>query len=223
MEAEAMRRVITAIWLGALVCFPEIGSAHPERADAYFLSEQQLPEIEALGIAPSGEPWALFEAFVKRFSVVTSGQFERSSRDIQRVIEARGGDRSTLSFLLLNLFRWNGIDAELALLSTKRNSKHDDRYIEQVLVYVPAIQQYFDPALPLDGQHNSADRTWLADRDWMHFSAALQHKGKAVGRCRDLCVYATGGKLEGEWRDPHAVRIKTIRVPTTETEKGQSK
>ena len=90
--------------------------------------------------------------------------------------------------MLLNLFRWNGIDTELVFLSTKRDSEQGDRYIEQALVYVPALKQYFDPALPFDGQHNSADRTWLEGRARMHFSAALQHKGKAVGRCRDLCL-----------------------------------
>jgi hypothetical protein len=219
-----MRQFIAGIGLGVVICFAGINSAsaYIERADGYFLSEQQLSEMEALGIAPSDDPWALFEAFAKRFSVVTPAEFQRIRPDIRSVAQAGRGDRFALAFVLLNLFRWNGIDTELVFLSTKRDSEHGDRYVERALVYVPALKQYFDPALPFNGQHDSADRTWLDGRGRLHFSAVLHHKGKTVGRCRDLCLHATGGRSEiSGFRDPYAVSVKTIRVPVTHDGKGR--
>jgi hypothetical protein len=216
-----MRRFVAAIGLGVVVSFAAISSAsaYAERADGYFLNEQQLPEVEALGIASSDDPWVLFEAFAKRLSVVIPAESQRSPRDIRSVVEGGRGDRFALAFVLLNLFRWSGIDTELVFLSTKRDSEHGDRYIEQALVYVPALKQYFDPALPFDSQHSSTDRAWLAGRARMHFSAALQHKGKAVGRCRALCLEATAWLYRGgEFRVPNAVSVKTIRVPITGAE-----
>jgi hypothetical protein len=198
-----------------VLCSAEIGRADAERADSYFLNEPQLADIEALAIAPSDDPWVLFEAFAKRLSVVTPPELQRSPRDIRRLAEAGGGDGFALAFVLLNLFRWNGIDPDLVFLSTERHSEHSDRLIERALVYVPALKQYFDPLLPVAGQPDSADRTWLAGRGRMHFFAALlQHNGKAIGRCLDLCLYATGGPPgSGMLHDPYARRITTIRVP----------
>jgi hypothetical protein len=213
---KQMVRVTASIWLTAVITFAGVSSvlADALRADRFFLNEQQLPEIEVLGIAPSDDPWALFEAFGKRFSVVMSAEFQEPSRNIRSVAAAGRGDRATLAFLVLNLFRLNGIDTELAFLSTKRGSGQGDRRIEQMLVYVPALGQYFDPALPFDSQHNSADRGWLEGRERLHFSAALQHKGRAVGRCRDICLHAYGVRSGSDgFRDPYAVRVKTIRVP----------
>jgi hypothetical protein len=220
-----MKQFIVGIGLGVVICFAgnSSASAYAERADRYFLSEQQLPEIEALGIAPSDDPWALFGAFAKRFSVVSPAEFQRSPRDIRSIAEAGGGDRFALAFVLINLFRLNGIDTELVFLSTRRGSEHGDLYVEQAQVYVPALKQYFDPALPLDSQRDRADRTWLEGRSRLHFSAALQHKGKTIGRCPDLCLHATGVRSgSGGFRDPYAVPIKTIRVPVTLENEGGS-
>jgi hypothetical protein len=52
---------------------------------------------------------------------------------------------------LINLLRLNGIDAELVSATVTNESVPADP-IERVLVYVPALDRYFDPALPLEEQ-----------------------------------------------------------------------
>lgn len=220
-----MRRFVSVIFLVVCAFTAGIALAYAEarRVDAYFLSEKELPEIEALEIAPSDAPWVLFEAFGKRFTVATAAEVLETPRSIRGIAAAGRGDRAALTFLLLNLFRLNGIDAQLVFLSAEGDIEHDDRPIEQVLVYVPALRQYFDPALPFDKQHDSTDRAWLSGRGRMYFSAALQHNGKAVGRCRDLCLSVAGSRYRGgEFRVPNAMSVKTIRVPVTHEGEGRS-
>jgi len=214
----AVKLLTVGLSLGLVACLVGIRPAWSEleRADVYFLNEQQLPTVEVLGIAPSEDPWMLFEAFAGRFSIESPEEFRRVPHDIRRLAESGRGNRFALAFALLNLFRWNGIDTELVFVSTTRDSEHGDRYIERALVYVPALKQYFDPALPFDRQHSSTDRAWLSGRARMYFSAALQHKGKAVGRCPDTCMTAAGRNYRGgEFRVPNAVSVKTIRLPVT--------
>lgn len=223
-----MGQFISRIWLVVVICIAGISSAYAERFDKYFLSEQQLPEIEAVGVSPSSNAWVLFEQFAKRFSLIPTADDQGGERDIRRITEAGGGDRNALVFLLLNLFRWNGIDAELVLLSTKLDSELGDDYIEHMLVYVHALKQYFDPTLLPAAQHKSSDLTWLHGRRRMHFAAALRHSGKVIGRCSDLCLSVSGPQRNSHAvghgkSDPYAVRVKTIRVPATGAEKSETK
>jgi hypothetical protein len=55
---------------------------------------------------------AFFEEFAKRFSVVATAESGDKLRDLQSIIRTGGGDREGLTFVLLNLFTRNGIDAE---------------------------------------------------------------------------------------------------------------
>lgn len=206
-----MRRFISVAWL--LAIFFGAGSARAERFDTYFLDESRLSEMESVGIGPSSDVWEIYGQFAKRFVPVDLPKGQSSAHDIRRIVEAGEGDRRALVFLLLNLFRWNGIDAQLAVISTKRGMKRGGTDIEYLLVYVPSLNQYFDPALPPAVQPKASDRTWLEGRRRMHFAAALWHSGKLIGDCSSSCLDADGGYVGSGSPLPYAVRVKTIRVP----------
>lgn len=216
-----MRRVISSAWLAATIFGAGIGSACADRFDTYFLDSSQLPEMEAVGIGLSSDAWEIYGRFAKRFVMVDpAGQ--SSLPDIRRITEAGEGDRNALVFLLLNLFRWNGIDAELALVSTKRGTKSGFPRVEQLLVYVPSLKQYFDPALSPAAQPKSSEKTWLEGRRRIHFAAALWHAGKLIGNCSSSCLYAYGGDVGSGRPLPYAVRVKTIQLPGANDHDGGS-
>lgn len=207
-----MRRVIPLAWLVAIIFGTGISTACADRFDTYFLDDSRLPEMESVGIGPSSDAWDIYGQFAKRFVVVDLARDQSSAHDIRRITEAGEGDRNALVFLLLNLFRWNGIDAELALVSTKRGTKGGAPRVEHLLVYVPSLKQYFDPALSPAAQPKSSERTWLEGRQRMHFAAALWHSGKLIGECSSSCLYAYGGDVGSGKPLPYAVRVKTIQV-----------
>jgi hypothetical protein len=207
-----MRRVIATAWVVAMICGAGISPARADRFDTYFLDESRLPEMESVGIGPSSDAWEIYGQFAKRFVIIDPVRGQSSLHDIRRIAEAGGGDRSALVFLLLNLFRWNGIDAELVLLSTKQGAKRGTPHVELLLVYVPALKQYFDPALSPVVQPRSSDRTWLEGRRRIHFAAALWHSGKLIGNCSSFCLSEYGGDVGSAKPLPYAVRIKTIQV-----------
>ncbi len=76
-------------------------------------------------------------------------------RDIASIVETRGGDCKSLSFLLLNLLRWNNVSAELVLFPSRGEIDPTDVFsfvnIGHVLVYVPALDQYLDPTTVVPG------------------------------------------------------------------------
>jgi hypothetical protein len=207
-----MRRVISTAWLVAMICGAEISSACADRFDTYFLEGSRLREIESVEIGPSSEAWEIYGQFAKQFVVVYPAEGESTAHDIRRITEAGGGDRNALVFLLLNLFRWNGIDAELVLLSSKRGAKRGGPHVEHLLVYVPALKQYFDPTLSPAAQPKNSELTWLEGRRRIHFAAALWHAGKLIGNCSSSCLYEYSGHVSSGRPLPYAVRVKTIRV-----------
>lgn len=207
-----MRRYISLAWLSATIFVAGIGSACAGRFDTYFLDSSQLPEMESVGIGPSSDAWAIYGQFAKRFVVVSPVRDQNSAHDIRRITEAGEGDRNALIFLLLNLFRWNKIDAELALVSTRRGTRSGGPYVEHLLVYVPSLKQYFDPTLSPAAQPKSSEQTWLVGRRRIHFAAALWHSGKLIGNCSSSCLYAYGGDVGGGRPLPYAVRVKTIQL-----------
>jgi hypothetical protein len=104
-----------------------------------FFSDACRQEAEALGIERTSDANALVAAFAGRRpanSPATQGQ----------------GDDCTLpAVALINLLRLNGIDAELVSATMTNESVPADP-TERVLVYVPVLDRYFDPALPLEEQ-----------------------------------------------------------------------
>jgi hypothetical protein len=218
---ERMRLVISLAWLVTIICGAGISSAYADRFDAYFLDESRLPEMESVGIGPTSNAWEIYGQFAKRFVVVSPAEGQPSPPDIRRITEAGGGDRNALVFLLLNLFRWNGIDAELTLVSGKRGTKSGTHHVEHLLVYVPSLKQYFDPTLSPAAQPKSSERAWLDGRRRMHLVAALWHSGKLIGSCSSSCMHAYGGNLGSGSPLPYAVRVKTIQVPGSNDRDGK--
>ncbi len=105
---------------------------------AAFFSDACRQQAEALGITRTSEANALLAVFagLKR-RPANSPAAEGQQRD----------DCSVPAVELINLLRLNGIDAEL-VSATMAPADPSDR----VLVYVPALDRYFDPALPLEEQ-----------------------------------------------------------------------
>jgi hypothetical protein len=140
-----------------------------------FLRQQAtLKYIRTLEFSRSSDPWVLFEEFAKRFSVVATENKPDEPRSLRSIVKAGGGDRDELKYVLLNLFTSNGIDCESVLLGVRqqvapgRESKLG--VVDRVLVYVPAIDQYFDPILPVSNQPKGPDWTSLLEgRHREHF------------------------------------------------------
>lgn len=103
---------------------------------AYF-SDACRREAENLDIARTSDATALLAALRERVTL-PRGDGLYALHDPCR----------TPVILLTNLFRLNGLDAELVFVSmTPRNGTSD-----RVLVYIAALDRYFDPAAPLAKQ-----------------------------------------------------------------------
>jgi len=180
---------------------------------AFFLDEHGLRSLKALDVPHSQNAWALFAELTKRLSAVKTAETRHEPRDIQNIIETQGGDCKALSFLLLNLLRWNGIDAELVLYSNEHDIAPDDIFsfgkIDHILVYVPALDRYMDPTGPL---------TWQPFRDHevrtktrIHVSGILRSPSmEPRNACSDYCIRSPVKKI-----DPYIVHTPTevIRLP----------
>src|SRR5262249_25775273 len=80
-----------------------------------YLPNERLHELTLLEIARSADVVGMFQQFVKRFSYLATSTHPL---ELASIVESGGGDCKSLTFLLLNLLRWNGVDAELVLLSS---------------------------------------------------------------------------------------------------------
>jgi hypothetical protein len=153
---------------------------------AAFFSDACRQQAEALGIARTSDANALLAAFAglqRRPANPPAG----NGRD----------DCKVPAVALINLLRLNGIDAELVSATEAKEAAPADQ-VERVLVYVPALERYFDPALPLDRER--AERKHVL--------------GPALGaNARDACpstcmhVYTAAGNVT----PPVRVKTETIR------------
>jgi hypothetical protein len=108
---------------------------------AAFFSDACRQHAEALGIARTSDANALLAAFAGLQRRPASSPTAGAQRD----------DCSVPAVAVINLLRLNGIDAELVSATTAKEAAPADQ-VERVLVYVPTLARYFDPALPLDEQ-----------------------------------------------------------------------
>jgi hypothetical protein len=110
---------------------------------AAFFSDACRQQAEALGIARTSDANALLAAFAR----LPRPRANAPAADAQR------DDCSVPVVLLISLLRNNGIDAELVSAAMIENGAPVPADpIDRVLVYVPALDRYFDPALPLEEQ-----------------------------------------------------------------------
>jgi hypothetical protein len=107
---------------------------------AAFFSDACRQQAEALGIARTSDANALLAAFAGLQRRPASAPTADAQRD----------DCKVPAVALINLLRLNGIDAELVSATMAEAAPADQ--VERVLVYVPALERYFDPALPLEEQ-----------------------------------------------------------------------
>ena len=146
----------------------------------FFMEPAKLEDLQAAGIQPVPDAEALFKEFTLHFGAVTTSESRTDPRSLASILQTRGGDCKSLTFLLLNLLRWAGIDAELVLESEKHQLNLTDMFsfgqIDHVLVYVPSLDRYFDPTLPAGWQQEQPSRTM---------------RSKEIGRasCRERVSY----------------------------------
>lgn len=144
------------------------------------LYEEAKTDIGAVGISPSSDAWSLFEEFAKRFTLVATVA-EDDLRDLQSVAQTGGGNRFELGFALLNLFAWNGIDTDMVeVLSAPKGDEIGA--VVHLLVYVPALNQVFDPTLPSARQHKGSGWALLDGMRRIHQAYPF---GRRVNECPD--------------------------------------
>lgn len=135
-----------------------------------------MREIARLGIGPSSDANAIFEAFTNRFSM-TEIEHERdfpSVSDIQRIARTGAGKRFELVFVLHNLFVLNHIEAECLYVYRDAEAEPKDNFnnanLEQILLYVPAIDVHFDPTSRLTKQLKEVGDALLEDKHRLYRS-----------------------------------------------------
>jgi hypothetical protein len=167
------------------------------------LYEEAKTDIGVVGINPSSDAWVLFEEFAKRFTIVATVA-EDELRDLQSIAQTRGGNRFELAIALLNLFAWNGIETDMVdVLSGPKGVDGTDH----VLVYVPALDQVFDPRLPLAQQHKGAGWAFLDGMPRIHQAYPL---GRLVSECPDPGTHKFAIRGYYGKRDPDAAKMEAV-------------
>jgi len=143
----------------------------PSRAWSEHLLQARR-EVADLGIDRSPDASVLFDAFVKRFSFIEMPDSQGSPRSIQSITKAGGGNPRELAYVLVHLFTWNDIEAEVVSIYPDsvagRPKKFTSVSSEHTLVHVPAIERYFDPTLRIAQQLKEAGAKWVAERPRIH-------------------------------------------------------
>lgn len=162
---------------------------------AAFFSDACRQQAEALGIARSSDANALVASFVELRGRLANAP----AADAQR------NDCSVGAVALINLLRLNGIDAELVSATMAKEATAPEQS-ERVLVYVPALDRYVDPALPL-AEQGLVDLLLRERAERKHVLGPTLAAG-ARDACPSTCmhVYAPPGN------GPPPVRVKTETI-----------
>ncbi len=156
---------------------------------AAFFSDACRQEAEALGIARTSDANALLAAF--------AGLHRRPAS-----LPAANGrnDCGLPAVAVINLLRLNGIDAELVSATMAKEAAPADQ-VERVLVYVPTLARYFDPALPLEEQRAPACMCTRRQATQRRPSASKPRRSAAAER------------RPFRRRTPHAEEPRVVRGP----------
>ena len=106
--------------------------------------------------------------------------------------------------LLINLLRLNRVDAELAFVFMSRASAADDAppgNIDRILVFVPGLNRYVDPAMPM-GKQAVLDQIIVEKATRMHLLGPSL-AGAAHGGCSNTCMHVYSPRSQS------SVRVKT--------------
>jgi hypothetical protein len=133
-----------------------------------------LRGITTIGIGPSSDPSVLFHEFAKHFSVVpTEEEYDGIPRPFAQIAETGKGNRDELAVMLASLFVRNGIDTEYVQVWSNREARWGHRELgelEHILVYVPALDRYFDPTSRMSAQLTEAGmERWLEEQPRVYF------------------------------------------------------
>jgi hypothetical protein len=163
---------------------------------AAFFSDACRQQAEALGIARTSDANALLAAFAGLRRQPANSPAAEGKRD----------DCSVPAVELINLLRLNGIDAELVSATMAKEAAPADQ-TERVLVYVPALDRYFDPALPLEEQ--SLVDLLVRERAERKHILGPSLAGSGRDACPSTCmhVYTAAGNAT----PPVRVKTETIR------------
>jgi len=207
MRLKALKAAAFALGLGMTVhpqaAMSADGEAMKRLVQSAYFSDVCRQATDALGIAPASEASALLAAFAAI----------RGQRAIGSDVEwpdVQHDDCAAPVVLLINLLRHNGLDAELVFASMAPNGAAADGVpadgassdkIDHVLVYVPAVDRYLDPAAPA-GKQALLDQIIREGARRMHLlgPSLANRVGDA---CVDTCmhVYSPGASS--------SVRVKT--------------
>ena len=158
---------------------------------AAFFSDACRQQAEALGITRTSDANALLAAFAGLRRQPANSPAAEGKRD----------DCSVPAVLLINLLRANGIDAEL-VSATMAPAEPIDR----VLVYVPVLDRYFDPALPLEEQ--SLVDLLVRERAERKHILGPSLAGSARDACPSTCLHVYTAEANAMPR----VRVKTETI-----------
>jgi hypothetical protein len=164
---------------------------------AAFFSDACRQQAEALGITRTSDASALVAAFAG---------LKRQPANSRAAVGQQRDDCTVPAVALINLLRLNGIDAELVSATMAKEAAPADQ-VERILVYVPALDRYFDPALPLEEQ-SLADLLVRERAERKHIlGPSLAGSGREA--CPSTCmhVYTAAGNAT----PPVRVKTETIR------------
>jgi hypothetical protein len=164
---------------------------------AAFFSDACRQQAEALGITRTSDASALVAAFAG---------LKRQPANSRAAVGQQRDDCTVPAVALINLLRLNRIDAELVSATMAKEAAPADQ-VERVLVYVPALDRYFDPALPLEEQ-SLADLLVRERAERKHIlGPSLAGSGREA--CPSTCmhVYTAAGNAT----PPVRVKTETIR------------
>ncbi len=176
---------------------------------AYF-SAACRHEAERLGIARSADPQFLVAAFAQSLTAdAPDARAERRAGSFDARSRSVGCDLPAVA--LINLLELNGIAAELALVSMPRaepasGPAFSDR-VDGVVVYVPALGRYVDPAATDSRANATFDRVLAETAVRTHLIGPAPGADPAVDGCGGICMRVYSAR-----RNSYVVRVQTEAI-----------
>jgi hypothetical protein len=189
---------------------------------AFFMDSDNLSDLETAGIQLTDDPEVLFKRFAGQFGPAITSEFRFEPRTVASISQTGGGDCKSLTFLLLNLLRWSGTEAELVLTSVKQSYfRLTDIFslaeVDHVLVYVPSLDRYFDPTLgPGEGRQQQLNLT-IRDRTRIHVAARPGRDFLPANACADYCILTEPSLLGA-----NSIPVKTVKIPGDQSKSPSS-
>jgi hypothetical protein len=176
---------------------------------AYF-SEACRHEPERLGIDRTTDPQFLLSAFAQSLAAEAPDvRAERRAVSFDARSQSVGCDLPAVA--LINLLQLNGIAAELALVSVPRaepafGPAFSDR-VDEVVVYVPALGRYVDPAATDSRANATFDRVIAETAVRTHLIGPAPGADPAIDACGGVCM-----RVYSPRRNPYVARVKTEAI-----------